>query len=682
LTDVSYLAAMRLLIADRQAFFPQLGSHNAHTVAAATVAAGSAPFEYQRLHGMGEALYHEVQGEAKLGRAVRIYAPVGGHEDLLAYLVRRLLENGANTSFVHDLADSDAPIAEVVRDPLADAEALRLAARASESASPIPPPRAIFMPERQAAAGLALYETATRASLHAGIAKSLAAAPYAAGPIVSGAARTGGDTARLVTCPHDLGQRIGTVVTAAAADIDAALAAASAAQHGWDRRGGPERARILGVAADLLERDEAALIGVIVREAGRTLEAAHAEVREAVDYLRYYAAEARRLFAGPVPLKGVTGERNTLDLRGRGVFAAISPWNFPVAIFTGQVAAALAAGNTVVAKPAEQTPIAAFLVTRLLHEAGVPADVLHLLPGDGVVGAALVKDRRVGGVAMTGSGETATAIARALLGRGGPLVPLIAETGGLNAMIADSSALPEQVVRDCVRSAFDSAGQRCSAARLLFLQEDIAATVIPMLTGAVAALDIGDPLDYATDVGPVIDVRAEDMLEGHKLRMKREAAELIDLKLPDDCRAGTYVTPAVYSLDSLEPLDREVFGPILHVVRFARGSLDKVVAALNATGYGLTLGLHSRIAATADYVAEHARVGNLYVNRNQIGAVVGSQPFGGEGLSGTGPKAGGPNTLLRYATERVRSDDITAAGGNIELIAAPAERAAATKPKG
>jgi RHH-type transcriptional regulator, proline utilization regulon repressor / proline dehydrogenase / delta 1-pyrroline-5-carboxylate dehydrogenase len=391
-------------------------------------------------------------------------------------------------------------------------------------------------------------------------------------------------------------------------------------------------------------------------------------VREAVDFLRYYAAQARRLFAGPASLDGPTGENKLLELRGRGPIACISPWNFPLAIFTGQVAAALAAGNPVLAKPAEQTPITAFLAVQLLHEVGVPAGALHLLPGTGPVGAALVKDPRVVGVAFTGSNATGWAIQRALADRRGAMVPFIAETGGLNAMIADSSALPEQVIRDLVRSAFDSAGQRCSAARLFFVQEDVAKPMIDMLVGAVEALDIGDPLDFTTDVGPVIDADAMEKLDDHKERMRKQATELVDLPLPEACRAGTYVTPAVYEFDDAGILREEVFGPILHVVRFQGGHLDRVIDAINASGYGLTLGLHSRIASVADRIAERARVGNLYVNRNQIGAVVGVQPFGGEGLSGTGPKAGGPHYLARFATERVRTTDITATGGNVGLL--------------
>jgi RHH-type proline utilization regulon transcriptional repressor/proline dehydrogenase/delta 1-pyrroline-5-carboxylate dehydrogenase len=450
--------------------------------------------------------------------------------------------------------------------------------------------------------------------------------------------------------------------------IEAAIATAASAAQAWDRMGGPARAKILEHAADLIERDRVRLMAVLVREAGKTLPNALAEVREAADFLRYYALEARRLFGGPHTLKSATGETNTIEMRGRGPFAAISPWNFPLAIFVGQIAAGLAAGNPVLAKPAEQTPITGFLVVQLLLEAGVPREALHYLPGPGTVGAALVKDPRVKGVVFTGSNDTAWHIQRALAERRGAIVPLIAETGGINAMIADSSSLPEQVVRDCIRSAFDSSGQRCSASRVLFVQSDIAERTFRMLSGAIEALDIGDPFELSTDIGPVIDEAAQDDVDAHKMHMQRVGRELIDLPLPVECRVGCYVTPAAYEISALNVLEREVFGPVLHVVRFERGHIDRVVAAINATGYGLTLGLHSRIASVADYVAEHAHVGNLYVNRNQIGAVPGVQPFGGEGLSGSGPKAGGPNYLARFATERVRTTDITATGGNVQLL--------------
>ena len=663
-TDVSYLAAMRYLLADSQAFYPQFATHNAHAIASARVAGGSGAFEFQRLHGMGEALYEAVLSDDRTARPCRIYAPVGGHEDLLGYLVRRLLENGANTSFVNRIADEETPVSEIVADPVEQAEREHVEGARRPL---LVKPRDIHMPERIGSAGLALTEESVRAPLLADMAK-VARVPFAAGPIVNGTASTGGDAAHLMLTPQDKRERLGTVRLATPGHLDEALTGASAAAHRWDMTPAAERARRLELAAVLYERERAALLCALVREAGKTLEAAQGEVREAVDYLRYYAGEARRLFSGPVHLKGPTGEENLLSLRARGVFACISPWNFPLAIFTGQIAAALAAGNAVVAKPAAQTPVAGFLAVRLLHEAGIPKDVLQYVTGGGKLGEALVKDERIAGVAFTGSNETACAIQRNLVQRRGPILPFIAETGGLNAMIADSSALPEQVVRDAVRSAFDSAGQRCSAARVLFVQDDAAPRIKAMLSGAIETLDVGDPMDYATDIGPVIDEAAQDLLEGHKVRMEREGRQIIDLPVPESCRAGTFVTPALYELDRLSRLEREVFGPVLHLIRFDRGHLDKVVAALNATGYGLTLGLHSRIEGVADYVAEHARVGNLYVNRNQIGAQVGVQPFGGEGLSGTGPKAGGPNYLMRFATERTRTTDVTATGGNYQLL--------------
>ena len=664
-TDVSYLACMRLLLSDQNAFFPQFATHNAQSIAAVSVAASSLEgFEFQRLHGMGEAIYDDVVGTAKLGAACRIYAPVGAHAELVAYLVRRLLENGANTSFVNRLADEEAPIADIIRDPVATVEGEK-----EKHAAPrmLPRPQEIFLPDRVNSRGMALDQPPVREALLQQVDGELRA-PFVAAPIVDGKVVTGPDAVELVLCPHDRRERAGTVRVADQATIAKAIESARKAAHAWDRLGGSARAATLDKAADLYERDRVRLMAVMVREAGKTLENALGDVREAIDFLRFYAGEARRLFSGPISLKGPTGETNLLELRARGPFACISPWNFPLAIFTGQIAAALAAGNPVLAKPAAQTPIVAFLATELLHEAGVPPGVLHLLPGGGPVGAALVRDPRVAGVAFTGSNATGWAIQAALADRRNEIVPFIAETGGLNAMIADSSALPEQVIRDVVRSAFDSAGQRCSAARLFFVQEDVAKPMIDMLVGAVQALDIGDPLDYATDIGPVIDEDAMDRLDAHKLRMQKLGAELADVPLPFECQAGTYVTPAVFEVENARVLEEEVFGPILHVVRFQGGHLDKVVEAINASGYGLTLGLHSRIASVADYVAEHARVGNLYVNRNQIGAVVGVQPFGGEGLSGTGPKAGGPNYVARFATERVRTTDITATGGNVGLL--------------
>jgi RHH-type proline utilization regulon transcriptional repressor/proline dehydrogenase/delta 1-pyrroline-5-carboxylate dehydrogenase len=588
---------------------------------------------------------------------------VGGHKDLLAYLVRRLLENGANTSFVNRLADDKAPIAAIVADPVDKA------ARAEPKANPlIPIPPQLFAPERQNSLGLPLWADEVREPLVAAVRKALAT-PAEAGPIVSGEDLQGVESVA-ITSPHDRRVVAGTWCAADPPAIDRALGAAKSAAQGWDAMGGEARAGILDRAADLFEADCPALMALMVREAGKTLANAQGDLREAVDHLRYSAAEARRSFAAPVELKGPTGERNELSLHGRGVFACISPWNFPLAIFTGQIAAALASGNAVVAKPAEQTPLVAARAVRHLHAAGVPVDVLHLLPGRGeTVGAALTRDPRIDGVAFTGGTDTGLAINRALAQRDGPIAELIAETGGQNCMIVDSSALPEQVVDDALSSAFDSAGQRCSALRVLFLQEDVSGSMIDMLLGAARELAIGDPLDYATDVGPVIDAEAKAGLEEHKARMRHEARELLDLAVPPACAHGTYVGPAIYAIPSLKLLRGEVFGPILHVVRFAGDRLGEVCEAINATGFGLTLGLHTRVQATADYVAERVKVGNLYVNRNQIGAVVGVQPFGGEGLSGTGPKTGGPSYLKGFALERVRTTDLTASGGNAALLA-------------
>jgi RHH-type proline utilization regulon transcriptional repressor/proline dehydrogenase/delta 1-pyrroline-5-carboxylate dehydrogenase len=661
-TDTSYLACARALLADPVAFFPMFATHNAHTLAAVrALAADAADYEFQRLHGMGEDLYEQVVGVDRLDVACRIYAPVGAHEDLLAYLVRRLLENGANTSFVNRLADDEAPIATIVADPVD-----MIAASAPRQNPRIPLPAAIF-PGRRNSAGVLMSEPSRSSALLGNIERALAD-PLIAQPLISGTAQPG--RAEAVADPARAGQPAGAVIAATAADVDRAVVEASAAQSAWDRFGGEGRAAILERAADLFEAHRPQLVGLCSREAGKTVVSAIGDVREAVDFLRYYAARARADFAAPLVLPGPTGERNELSLHGRGVFACISPWNFPVAIFTGQVAAALAAGNAVVAKPAEQTPLTAYAATRLLHQAGVPGEVLQFLPGSGPeIGGGLVRHERVAGVAFTGSTEVAQLINRQLAGRAGAIPTLIAETGGLNAMIADSTALPEQLVRDAVASAFDSAGQRCSALRVLFVQEDIAPRVLALLKGAMAELRLGDPLSLDIDVGPVIDAEALTALHAHAERMGREGRLIARAPLPKDVAdRGNFFAPLAFAIDGIGRLTREVFGPILHVVRYEAGELDAVCAAINATGYGLTLGVHSRIDATVEFVRSRVRVGNLYVNRNQIGAVVGAQPFGGEGLSGTGPKAGGPHYLQRFAVERVVCTNTTAAGGNASLL--------------
>ncbi len=662
-TDVSYLACARYLLENQQSFYPQFATHNAHTIAAVMVMAGDKrSFEFQRLHGMGQALYEDVVPTDKLDRVCRIYAPVGSHEDLLAYLVRRLLENGANSSFINRLADDDAPIEEIIGDPVAKVSALTNVPHPR-----IPAPSQIFVPHRGNSQGLVLAEKNIRKPLMVEMRERLTTAPVA-GPLVGGKMLQG--ERQPVRSPQDNRIEVGSVVEATSDHVELALQLAGNAAQGWDRMGGEKRADILREAARLYEENRAKLMALMVFEAGKTLSNALADLREAIDFLYYYANQAESGFTlTGQRLPGITGEKNTLYHHGRGVFACISPWNFPLAIFTGQVSAALAAGNSVAAKPAEQTPLVASMAVNLLLAAGVPGDVLHLLPGRGeTVGAQLIGDTRVNGVAFTGSNDTAGLIHAALAGRGGAIVPLIAETGGMNAMIVDSSALPEQVVRDAVRSAFDSAGQRCSALRVLFVQEDSAKRILTMLTGAMEELEIGDPFVFSTDVGPVIDEDAKTTLDTHKAVMKKKHRELLDLPMPDGLEHGTFVTPAAYEISSIEVLEREVFGPIVHVVRYQSGHLDKVCAAINKTGFGLTLGIHSRIEARIDDVISRVRVGNIYVNRNQVGAVVGSQPFGGEGLSGTGPKAGGPNYLASFSTERVVSEDTTASGGNAALM--------------
>ncbi len=661
-TDVSYLACARKLFdAGVELIYPQFATHNAHTIAAVHHLSQGRPFEYQRLHGMGTDLYAEVIGKDKLGVPCRVYAPVGTHEDLLPYLVRRLLENGANTSFVNRVVDESLPVRELVADPC---ETVR-------GFASIPHPR-ISLPVN-------LYGELRKNSMGVNFSndnelRSLAEAvddqqgPWHATPLVPGA--TGSGPTVQVTNPADRRQNIGSYVSGDAATADTALANAVAAQPDWDRLPAASRAAILEHAADLLEARRGEFIALCVREAGKSLPDAVAEVREAADFLRYYATMARRLFGQPDQLPGPTGESNQLFLNGRGVFVCISPWNFPLAIFMGQVCAALAAGNAVIAKPAEQTSLIGYAAVKLLHEAGVPTGVLQYLPGDGaVVGAALTRDPRVAGVAFTGSTETAWAINRALAARNAPIAALIAETGGQNAMIADSSALPEQIVKDVIAAAFQSAGQRCSAARVLFVQEDIADKVLGMLAGAMAELKVGDPGLLSTDVGPVIDADAMKILVEHAARMDQEAKKIAEVPLdPALTGDGTFFAPRAYEIPSLQTLTREIFGPVLHVIRWKASELGKVIEQINATGYGLTLGVHSRIDDTVQFIQSHARVGNCYVNRNQIGAVVGVQPFGGEGLSGTGPKAGGPHYLLRFASERTLTINTTAAGGNASLL--------------
>lgn len=657
-TDVSYLACARFLLAHPASFYPQFATHNAHTLAYLLEVGRGIPFELQRLHGMGEELY-EALARNHDGPPCRVYAPIGRHEELLPYLVRRLLENGANTSFVNQLGDHDIADEELVIDPVQ-----RLKEVDCSPHPDIPLPADLYAPERRNSQGLDLSDALPVQSLHAEMDAAWREA-WTAAPVIGGRSPEG--PARRIPDPADPARSAGTVVEAVPGQVGEAFAVAYEAAFPWDAGGGAARARLLRDAADRLEADRSRLMAMIVREGGRTLPDALSEVREAADFCRYYALQAERHFSQPAVLPGPTGESNELRLHGRGVIACISPWNFPLAIFTGQVAAALAAGNAVIAKPARQTPLVAARAVTLLHEAGIPREVLHFLPGPGAeLGAAILDDPRLAGVVFTGSTATARILQRGLAEREGPILPLIAETGGLNVMIADSSALPEQLVADVLQSAFNSAGQRCSALRVLFVQEEIAEPVIAMLRGAMAELRCGDPGLLSTDVGPVIDETARAALERHCARMDREARCLMKLDAPQG--SGSFFAPRLYELDAMAALREEVFGPVLHLIRYGEGALDAVIDQLNGSGYGLTCGVHSRIAATWERVRQRARVGNLYVNRNMIGAVVGVQPFGGEGLSGTGPKAGGPHYLPRLAVERSVSVNTAALGGNARLL--------------
>ncbi|HET7810896.1 MAG TPA: bifunctional proline dehydrogenase/L-glutamate gamma-semialdehyde dehydrogenase PutA [Steroidobacteraceae bacterium] len=661
-TDVSYLACAKLLESAGERIYPQFATHNAHTIAhVAEVFGGDADrFEFQRLHGMGAELYDSVVRGPWGRHACRVYAPVGAHEDLLPYLVRRLLENGANTSFVNRIVDASLPAEEVVADPVAEVDALERVAHPR-----IPLPVNLFAPERVNSAGFnfadgqavdALVRECERASRQT----------WSAAPVISGKVRQG--KTQPLCNPAATAEQIGVVTQADAATVDAAIGAAQVAQGDWDAAGGEARAVVLERAAQLFEEHTTALTARCVREAGKTLPDAIGEVREAVDFLRYYAARARRDFSHETALPGPTGERNLLRLRGKGVFGCISPWNFPLAIYTGQVAAALAAGNAVVAKPAEQTPLTAAYATGLLLQAGVPADVLQFVPGEGGdVGAALSGDPRLAGVVFTGSTETARLIERSMAARPGSIGTLIAETGGLNVMLADSSALAEQLVLDVVQSGFNSAGQRCSALRALLVQDDIADRVQKLLAGSMDEIVVGDPARLSTDVGPVIDDEALRMLEGYAAQVVK-GARWSHRAPPNKGTGGRFFAPLAVEIDSLAALEREVFGPVVHLVRYRARDLDALIEAINRMGYGLTLGIHTRIDGLAQRVARTLRVGNVYINRNMIGAVVGVQPFGGMGLSGTGPKAGGPHYLHRMATEQTITTNTAAIGGNAGLL--------------
>ncbi len=659
-TDLSYLVCAGIILSNPTDLFGQFATHNAHTVVAViTMAGAGAEFEFQKLHGMGDAMYGAAKRLYTPFPTIRTYAPVGGYDDLLAYLVRRLLENGANSSFVNRFLDEKLPAENIVKDPIGIVGAYKTVSHAR-----VLHPAELFQPDRQNSAGLDLSDQNEVDCLQ----EACKQRPHklTASSLVSG--RPKGEQLVNICNPADRRDMVGRSLLQNRDEIDEAFEVASNYQPAWDQLGGIKRADVLETAATLLEKRRVEFISLLCREAGKTLPDAVAEVREAVDFCRYYASQARRQFAAPEQLPGPTGELNEFSLHGRGVFVCISPWNFPLAIFLGQVSAALLAGNTVVAKPSEETPIVAFEAVKLLHEASVPVEACQLILGDGTIGASLVAHPLVAGVAFTGSTATARRINRTLADRDGSIVPLIAETGGQNAMIVDSTALLEQVTDDIVQSAFLSAGQRCSALRVLFIQEDIADKAVKMTMGAMDELYVGNPAYLRTDIGPVISAAAATDLENHIARMRHKGQLIHRTQLTDECQFGHYVAPAIVRIENLAEITAENFGPILHVIHFEHGEIEDVLHQIHASGYGLTLGVHSRIETNTKKIAEAARVGNVYINRNMTGAVVGSQPFGGQGLSGTGPKAGGPNYLPRFAFERVVSINTVATGGNTELL--------------
>lgn len=662
-TDVSYVACAKRMLAEPEVFYPQFATHNAYTVAAVMEIAGdNGDFEFQRLHGMGQSLYDDLV--TKEGMRCRVYAPVGGHKHLLAYLVRRLLENGANTSFVNRINDADAPISDLVACPIA-----KLRSKQHKPHPHILLPIDLFDGSRKNSRGIDISNRQRLHDLQQALPQALSDTNLLMPLPGSINQDKKAQMTEIVRNPSDHQHALGEVVLASTDVVERAIAKVSGSQPAWDGVGVAARSKIIEHVGDLLEDRQEEFLALLITEAGKTLNNAIAEVREAIDFCRYYAHQANSQWAKPEVLPGPTGESNTLQVHGRGMMVCISPWNFPLAIFMGQVVAALVSGNTVIAKPAEQTPVVALKAVQLMYEAGVPEEVLACLPGDGeTVGAKLVNAPETAGVLFTGSYHTAKIIERSLAKREGPIVPLIAETGGQNCLIVDSTALLEQVVTDAVMSAFDSAGQRCSALRVMMVHESIADELLDMLVGAMKALQVGDPRMLATDIGPVIDDEAKNMLQQHIARMQREAKILYQCTLENSNAQGTFVPPTLVELDSLEQLQDEVFGPVLHVLRYKSVNLNEHIDTINNLGFGLTFGLQSRIEDHIDAVEQRVQAGNLYINRNTVGAVVGVQPFGGQGLSGTGPKAGGPHYLARLVTERTLSINTTAFGGNASLL--------------
>ncbi len=672
-TDLSYITCAQHLMQNRDVFYPMFATHNAHTIATILEIAGNdngyndnngsgnGSFEFQRLHGMGEILHDAVMQEYNVN--IRIYAPCGSHEELLPYLVRRLLENGASTSFVHKILDDRIPPEDIIADPVVDVRGHETTRHPK-----IPLPANIY-PDRLNSQGMDLTEDSILTPLIKRIEENTAGKTYIAAPVVNGKLYQEGSPAD-ITNPADKTKLVGHAWGTSDELINSAFQIAQKGYEEWRHVNVEKRAEILEKLAILLEDNKEELIGLCVLEAGKTLDDSVAEIREAIDFCRYYAMRGRIDFSetGQV-LPGPTGETNTLKNRSRGIFVCISPWNFPLAIYLGQITAALMAGNAVIAKPAEQTPLIAARVAELIYEAGVLDAAFSFLPGDGQTGAAIVSHPRVCGVAFTGSTAAAQAINRNLAAKDGAIVPLIAETGGQNAMIVDSSALPEQVIDDVINSAFGSAGQRCSALRILYVQDDIADHLIEMLRGAMEKRIVANPLDAKTDIGPVIDEEALKMLHDYRENLDNFGKFIGEVPLPDHIRnKGYFFAPCAYEIDSIDQLGGEIFGPVLHVIRFKSKNLDLVIDRINQSGYGLTFGLHTRIASRISAITDKMNVGNAYINRAMTGAVVGVQPFGGYGLSGTGPKAGGPHYLIRFGTEKVVSIDTTRQGGNASLV--------------
>ncbi len=657
-SDVSYIACVKKLFAEREAFYPQFATHNAHSIATILELAGTErDFEFQRLHGMGKSLYDAIQNEEKQVRC-RIYAPVGQHADLLPYLVRRLLENGANTSFVNRITDERIPVEQLIYDPVELAE--------QDGGRPhqhIRLPTDLYLPTRQNAEGVQLDNPTELNYLK----EQLDAYQNYQWQFNTNSSNKNKPVT--VTNPADRNDNVGHYYPVQASDVAQAFDNAQQAFSDWSMTPVKQRSDLLNRLGDLLEENRTELLAMLIREAGRCIRDVIAEFREAVDFCRYYAWQARQQLAHVIELPGPTGERNQLGLHGRGVVVCISPWNFPLSIFLGQVSAALVAGNTVIAKPASATPLIAARVSELIQSAGFPKYAMQLLTGSGdALSKQLLTNPQLAGVLFTGSTQTANTIQSTLARRDGPLVPFVAETGGINCMIVDSSALAEQVVSDVIQSAFNSAGQRCSALRLLYIQQDVADQILHRLKGAMDELHIGSPKSLQSDIGPVISQSAQQQLQDYIKQMDQTASLVHRLPLDSQHENGFFVSPCVYEIDAGSQLQQEVFGPILHVVRYSAHALDNVIDDINQSGFGLTLGIHSRIQNTIDKICQRARVGNIYVNRNMIVAVVGVQPFGGEGLSGTGPKAGGPHYLTRLVTERVVSQNITAIGGNAILL--------------